>query len=94
MQLETERLAFDSLRNLGKLLNLLNRTGPCDYAESKRERNKSEAGAANAGQAQAVKGLGGQGKELSLDSKSSGQSLIHRVQNGLDTGKKSVRCMN
>lgn len=37
-------------------------------------------------------GLGGQGKEFRLNSNSSGKSLIHRVENRLETGKGSLPC--
>lgn len=56
---------------MGEVAEPVKQKGPCDYAESKRESDKSEAGAASTGPT--VKGLGGQGKELSLDSESGGE---------------------
>lgn len=79
MKLEIERLAFDSLRNLGEVAEPVKQKSLCDYAESKRESNKYEAGAA---------GSSREGpSEFSLGSKSSGKSLICRVQNELEIGK-------
>lgn len=75
MELEIERLAFDSLRNLGEVAEPVKQKGPCDYAESKKESNKN-AGCWSGQQAQAVKGFGGQGREFSVDSKSSGEWLV------------------
>lgn len=74
MELEIERLAFDSLRNLREVAEPVKQKGPCDYTESKGESSKYEAEAASRGQA--VKGLGRQGKEFSIDSKSNRNSLI------------------
>ena len=55
--------------------------------QSKRESNTSEAGAARP--AGARERLGGRGKEFRLNSKSSGKSLIRRVENRLERDKSS-----
>lgn len=88
MELEIERLAFDSLRNLREVAEPVTQKGSCDYAEQKGN-NKYEAEAASRGQV--VKGPGGQGEEFSLDSKSNGKPLTCRGENGLETGKSSLR---
>lgn len=71
MKLEIERLAFDSLRNLGEVAEPVKQKSLCDYAESKRESNKYEAGAVSPGREGPL--------EFSLDSKSGGKSLICRI---------------
>lgn len=38
-----------------------------------------------------MKGLGGRGKEFSPESKSNEKPLTCRVENGLETGKSSLR---
>ena len=57
--------------------------------QSKRESNKYETGAARRGQA--MKGLGGRGKEFSPETKSNEKPLTCRVENVLETGKSSFR---
>lgn len=74
MELEIERLAFDSLRNLGEVAEPVKQKGPCDYAQRAKGKVTNMMLAWPAGAR--LHGLEGQGKEFSLDSKSSGEWFV------------------
>lgn len=72
MELAIERLAFDSLRNLGEVAEPVKQKGPCDDAEQK---GKEQIRCCGGQQGPGREGSGGQGREFGVDSRSRGNAL-------------------